>query len=181
MEDNEQAMLERQLSEASSNQSPLPASPSASFSKLSLQTKSSTLPHKTVPVKVSQPLASSSTGNLAASPSTQSLQVVEVDTMEGAEDVHIKPLPRGKLTVDGELEVVVKRKDGSYAKGRLKYVGTPSNTKDTLAGIALDLPSEFENFHCQFKIYILIQILTLLSVTFLVVDMFLSCRKRLRQ
>ena len=112
------------------------------FLKLSLQTKSSTLPHKTVPVKVSPPLVSSSTGNLAASSSTQSLQVVEVDTMEGAENVHIKPLPRGKLTVDGELEVVVKRKDGSYAKGRLKYVGTPSNTKDTLAGIALDLPSE---------------------------------------
>ena len=140
-EDNEQAMLERQLSETSSNQSPLPASPSASFSKLSLQTKSSTLPHKTVPVKVSPSLVSSSTGNLAASPSTQSLQVVEVDTMEGAENVHIKPLPRGKLTVDGELEVVVKRKDGSYAKGRLKYVGA-SNTKDMLAGIALDLPSE---------------------------------------
>ena len=82
------------------------------------------------------------TGNLAASSSAQSLQVVEVDTIDGTMSVNIKPLPRGKPIIDGELEVVVKRKDGSYAKGRLKYVGTPANTKDTLAGIALDLPSE---------------------------------------
>ena len=142
IEDDEQAVLERQLSEASSNQSPLPSSPSESLSKLSLRAKSSTLPHKTVPSKVSPPLASSSTGNLAASSSAQSLQVVEVDTIDGTMSVNIKPLPRGKPIIDGELEVVVKRKDGSYAKGRLKYVGTPANAKDTLAGIALDLPSE---------------------------------------
>ena len=72
------------------------------------------------------------------------LQSVEVETTEGTRTLHIRQLrlPQSKATTEIDTEVVVKRKDGTYVKGHLKYVGIPTGTKETMAGIALDLPSK---------------------------------------
>ena len=131
--------LERETTDNVSPSSP--SLSSASLPKLTTQAKSSTLP-RSMPVKSS--LATTSTGSLTSSAASaqQPLQSVEVETTEGARTLHIQQLPRPKATTESDIEVVVKRKDGTYAKGRLKYVGTPTSMKETMAGIALDLPSK---------------------------------------
>ena len=131
--------LERETADNVSPSSP--SLSSASLPKLTTQAKSSTLP-RSMPVKSS--LATTSTGSLTSSAASaqQPLQSVEVETTEGARTLHIQQLPRSKATTESEIEVVVKRKDGTYAKGRLKYVGTPTGMKEIMAGIALDLPSK---------------------------------------
>ena len=59
--------------------------------------------------------------------------------------LHIRQLQISQIKSDIDHEVVVKRKDGTYAKGHLKYVGIPTGMKETgtiMAGITLDLPSK---------------------------------------
>ena len=131
--------LERETADNVSPSSP--SLSSASLPKLTTQAKSSTLP-RSMPVKSS--LATTSTGSLTSSAASaqQPLQSVEVETTEGARTLHIQQLPRSKALTESDIEVVVKRKDGTYAKGHLKYVGTPTGMKETMAGIALDLPSK---------------------------------------
>ena len=73
------------------------------------------------------------------------LQFVEVETTKGTRMLHIRQLQISQIKSDIDHEVVVKRKDSTYAKGHLKYVGIPTGMKETgtiMAGITLDLPSK---------------------------------------
>ena len=65
-------------------------------------------------------------------------QVVPVQTSEGERSMCIVRLERGAMQ-DG-MTVVVKRSNGSFDRGVIKYIGGVSGNKEEFAGVVLDLP-----------------------------------------